>query len=62
VTDPRGFLQLRRRVQPYRPVDERLRDYAEQLPQAAEGLVREQAQRCWTAACRSATPAARSAT
>ena len=25
VTDPRGFLQLRRRVQPYRPVDERLR-------------------------------------
>jgi glutamate synthase (NADPH/NADH) small chain len=46
VTDPRGFLQLRRSVQPYRPVDERLRDYAEQQPQAEEGLVREQAQRC----------------
>jgi glutamate synthase (NADPH/NADH) small chain len=46
VTDPRGFLQLRRRVQPYRPVQERLGDYAEQQPLADPTLVREQAQRC----------------
>ena len=46
MTDPRGFLTLRRRVQPYRPVAERLTDFAEQQPAADTGLVREQAQRC----------------
>ena len=46
MTDPRGFLEIQRRLGPYRPVDERLRDYGEQHAHAPEGLVREQAQRC----------------
>jgi glutamate synthase (NADPH/NADH) small chain len=46
MTDPRGFLQIQRRLGPYRPVDERLRDYGEQHLHAPVGLVREQAQRC----------------
>jgi glutamate synthase (NADPH) small chain len=46
MTDPRGFLQIQRRVAPYRPVEERVRDYGEQHAHAPEGLVREQAQRC----------------
>jgi glutamate synthase (NADPH) small chain len=46
MTDPRGFLQIQRRVAPYRPVEERIRDYGEQHAHAPEGLVREQAQRC----------------
>ncbi len=46
MTDPRGFLQIQRRVQPYRPVDERRSDYADVSAPTADGLVREQAQRC----------------
>jgi glutamate synthase (NADPH/NADH) small chain len=46
MTDPRGFLEIQRRLGPYRPVDERVRDYGEQHLHAPEGLVREQAQRC----------------
>ncbi len=46
MTDPRGFLEIQRRLGPYRPIDERLRDYGEQHAHAPEGLVREQAQRC----------------
>ena len=46
MTDPRGFLQIQRRVQPYRPVAERRGDYADVNAQAPDGLVREQAQRC----------------
>ena len=46
MTDPRGFLQIQRRLAPYRPVEERIRDYGEQHGHAPEGLVREQAQRC----------------
>jgi glutamate synthase (NADPH) small chain len=46
MTDPRGFLQIQRRVAPYRPVEERIRDYGEQHAHAPEGLVRAQAQRC----------------
>jgi glutamate synthase (NADPH/NADH) small chain len=46
MTDPRGFLQIQRRVQPYRPVDERRHDYRDVNGPADEGLVREQAQRC----------------
>ena len=46
MTDPRGFLAIQRRLGPYRPIDERLRDYGEQHAHAPEGLVREQAQRC----------------
>ncbi|HEY3612795.1 MAG TPA: glutamate synthase subunit beta [Gaiellales bacterium] len=46
MTDPRGFLQIQRRLGPYRPVAERIRDYDEQHLHAPEGLVREQAQRC----------------
>jgi glutamate synthase (NADPH) small chain len=46
MTDPQGFLQIQRRLAPYRPVEERIRDYGEQHGHAPEGLVREQAQRC----------------
>jgi glutamate synthase (NADPH/NADH) small chain len=46
MTDPRGFLEIQRRLGPYRPVDERVHDYREQHLHAPEGLVREQAQRC----------------
>jgi glutamate synthase (NADPH/NADH) small chain len=46
VTDPKGFLQIQRRVTPYRPVEERLKDYAFVAPEAEVGLVREQARRC----------------
>ena len=46
MTDPKGFLQIQRRLTPYRPVDERLADYAFVAPEAEVGLVREQARRC----------------
>ena len=29
MTDPQGFLQIQRRLAPYRPVEERIRDYGE---------------------------------
>ena len=46
MTDPRGFLQLQRRVAPYRPVDERRADWRDVNGTPDEGLVREQARRC----------------
>ena len=46
MTDPRGFLQLRRRVAPYRPVDERRADWRDVNGPAADELVRDQARRC----------------
>ena len=46
MTDPKGFLQIQRRVTPYRPVEERVKDYAFVAPEAEVGLVREQARRC----------------
>ena len=46
MTDPKGFLQIQRRLTPYRPVEERLRDYAFVAPTAEVGQVREQARRC----------------
>jgi glutamate synthase (NADPH/NADH) small chain len=46
VTDPRGFLQIQRRVVPYRPVEERVRDYAFVQETTEAGQVREQARRC----------------
>ena len=41
MTDPKGFLQIQRRVTPYRPVEERLKDYSYVAPEAEVGLVRE---------------------
>ena len=46
MTDPRGFLKIERRVQPYRPTDTRTTDYADVNSVADDGLIREQAQRC----------------
>ena len=46
MPDPRGFLELRRRVRPYRPVDERLADHRHQAPPVDGTLAREQAGRC----------------
>jgi glutamate synthase (NADPH) small chain len=46
VADPRGFVTFERRVAPYRPAHERVRDHREQTVPAADGLVREQAARC----------------
>jgi glutamate synthase (NADPH/NADH) small chain len=46
VTDPRGFLQIQRRLQPYRPLDERRDDYRLVLEPSDTNVVREQARRC----------------
>ncbi len=46
MTDPKGFLTIQRRLAPYRPVDERLKDYRAVVPEADTTLVREQARRC----------------
>jgi glutamate synthase (NADPH) small chain len=46
VPDPRGFLDVRRRLPPPRPVAERLRDHRHQSGPASEALAREQASRC----------------
>ncbi len=46
MTDPRGFLQIQRRVQPYRPVEERVGDYRAVAPQIDDEIAREQARRC----------------
>ena len=56
MTDPRGFLQIQRRLAPYRPVDERIarlrRAARARRPRASCASRRSAA---WTAACRSAT-------
>jgi glutamate synthase (NADPH) small chain len=46
MTDPRGFLQIARRVAPYRPVAERLGDSREVSDLVDPALARGQAQRC----------------
>jgi len=46
VPDPRGFVTIRRRVAPSRPVPERLGDHRHQAHEPEEGLIREQATRC----------------
>ena len=46
MPDPRGFLQIDRRVGALRPVGERLRDYGDVHLRHEDGPVREQAQRC----------------
>ncbi len=46
MTDPRGFLELRRRVAPYRPVGARRSDWGYVGEPAEPSLVREQARRC----------------
>jgi glutamate synthase (NADPH) small chain len=46
MPDPQGFLTIRRRVAPYRPVEERVRDHRHPARPASVDLVREQAARC----------------
>ncbi len=46
MPDPRGFIELQRRVAPYRPVEERVLDHRHQATAAGAELVREQATRC----------------
>jgi glutamate synthase (NADPH/NADH) small chain len=46
LPDPRGFLQIDRRLGALRPVDERLLDYADVHLPHADGTMREQARRC----------------
>ena len=46
MTEPRGFLEVRRRTAGYRPVPARLRDHREQALPPPPGLAREQARRC----------------
>jgi glutamate synthase (NADPH/NADH) small chain len=46
VADPRGFLQVQRRLGPLRAPLERVRDYRDVHEHAPEGEVREQASRC----------------
>ena len=46
MTDPRGFMQLQRRVAPYRPADERRADWGDVNGAPSDQLVREQARRC----------------
>jgi glutamate synthase (NADPH/NADH) small chain len=46
VADPRGFLEVKRRLGPLRAPLERVRDYRDVHEHAPEGEVREQARRC----------------
>ena len=46
VADPRGFLEVQRRLGPLRAPVERVRDYRDVHEHAPEGEVREQARRC----------------
>jgi len=46
MTEPSGFLQIRRRIAPYRPADERIRDHRDVGRPVDGGLAREQARRC----------------
>jgi glutamate synthase (NADPH/NADH) small chain len=46
MTDPRAFLQIRRRVAPYRPADQRLSDHRDVGVAVDPTLAREQARRC----------------
>ena len=46
MADPRGFLQVQRRLGPYRPTAERIGDYRDVHLPHAEHEVREQASRC----------------
>ena len=46
MTDPRGFMQLQRRVAPYRPAEERRADWGDVNGAPSDQLVREQARRC----------------
>ena len=46
MTDPRAFLQIRRRVAPYRPADQRLSDHGDVGTAVDPALAREQARRC----------------
>jgi glutamate synthase (NADPH/NADH) small chain len=46
VADPRGFLEVQRRLAPLRAPLERVRDYRDVHEHAPEGEVREQARRC----------------
>ena len=46
MPDPRGFLTIRRRLRPYRPVGERVRDHHDPAAAMPDGLAREQAARC----------------
>ena len=60
---PTGFLEFPRDTQPYRPVAERLHDYREVIhPWPVREARRRRGRAAWTAASRSATRAARSAT
>jgi glutamate synthase (NADPH) small chain len=46
VTDGRAFLQIRRRVAPYRPAEARLADHRDVSTAVDPGLARQQARRC----------------
>jgi glutamate synthase (NADPH) small chain len=46
VTDARAFLQIRRRVAPHRPIDQRLGDHRDVGTAIDAGLAQEQARRC----------------
>ncbi len=46
MSDPRAFLQIRRRVAPYRPVEQRLADHGHVAAAVDPALAREQAGRC----------------
>ena len=59
---PTGFLDFQRELPTRRPVPERLHDYLEVYEPFAEDKLRARARAAWTAAFRSATRAARSAT
>lgn len=57
--DPKGFLKAGRKTTPYRPIDERLKDYKEVVSERPEPVIQEQASRCMdcgTPFCHSACP------
>ena len=59
---PTGFIELTRSKQPARPVAERLHDWREVYKLTRRSCSPTRARAAWTAASRSATRAARSAT
>ena len=62
MADPTGFLKCDRALPTRRPVDIRIRDWKEVYEKFPAAALHDQAGNAWTAASRSATTAARSAT
>ena len=59
MADPRGFLNIEQQKPTPRPVHQRIKDFNELYQPMPAESVRARPRGAWTAACRSATAAAR---